>query len=254
MSARDSVRKAFRLASQLLKISCRNPRRLSHVLGTALAACYEVADPALDILRLPHVSVEDLLPIRDADRITLQAFPKTNASVSPIETVALILLLRRTGARNIFEFGTYKGASITQLALNARSNSRIYTLDLPETQTGSRLGISDPEDVVIAFEPGKGELIPVEFRDQISFVRQDSGDFDEGPFAQQMDFVFVDGAHNTAYVRNDSEKAWRMLKPSGIVAWHDCRVQDPAVVRYLLESSYAPMRITGTTLAFAVKH
>ena len=68
-----------------------------------------------------------------------------------------------------------------------------------------------------------------------------------------MDFVFVDGAHNFEYVKNDSEKGWRMLRSGGIMAWHDCRHQDPGVVRYLLQCRYKPSRVLGTTVAFAIK-
>ena len=68
-----------------------------------------------------------------------------------------------------------------------------------------------------------------------------------------MDFIFVDGAHSYDYVKNDSQKAWQMLRSGGIVAWHDCRVADPDVVKFLLESDYKPKRIIGTSLAFAIK-
>jgi predicted O-methyltransferase YrrM len=96
-------------------------------------------------------------------------------------------------------------------------------------------------------------LVPDDLRKRIEFLRQDSATFDEAPYVGQMDFVFVDGAHNAAYVRNDSEKGWRMLRPGGIMAWHDCRPADPAVVAYLLECPFRPARIFGTTLAFAAK-
>jgi predicted O-methyltransferase YrrM len=68
-----------------------------------------------------------------------------------------------------------------------------------------------------------------------------------------MDLVFVDGAHTFEYVQNDSQKAWRMLKPGGVVVWHDCRAQTPDVVRFLLQSPYQAARVEGTTLAFARK-
>jgi len=63
----------------------------------------------------------------------------------------------------------------------------------------------------------------------------------------------VDGAHSYDYVKNDSEKGWRMLRSGGVMAWHDFRMQDPDVVRYLLESPYQPARILNTSLAFARK-
>src|SRR5262249_23258031 len=156
----------------------------------------------------------------------LALFPKTHASISPLEFSCLVLLMNKARTRNIFEFGTYKGVSITQLALNLPADAKIYTLDLPAEPSATRFAIADPEDAVIAAEKGKGALVPAELRPRITFLQKDSAQFDESPYVGQMDFVFVDGAHNYDYVRNDSEKGWRMLRPGGIIAWHDCRIQD----------------------------
>jgi predicted O-methyltransferase YrrM len=244
----------FRLCQRLVRIAVFNPARLSHVFGNALHSAAEVVDKDTDLMRFPVVQVEDLLPESGREiRATLALFPKVNASISLLEAVALVLLLKKAKAKTLFEFGTYKGLCITQLALNVPEDARIHTLDLPEEDPKAALGITDPEDIEIAIEKGKGQLVPADLRQRIVFLKQDSATFDEKPFAGRMDFVFVDGAHNEPYVRNDSEKGWRMLRSGGIIAWHDCRVEDPAVVRYLLKSSYAPTRIWGTTVAFAVK-
>jgi predicted O-methyltransferase YrrM len=250
----NSVLKASRFGARLLKIAATNPARLSHVFGVATYACDEVVDRAHDLLRFRHVSVADLLPAEGPPlKIELALFPRTHASISVLEFTCLILLMKRAQARNVFEFGTYQGVSITQLALNLAPGSRIFTLDLPDEPAATRFTIADPEDAVIAAEKGKGALVPAELRPRIQFLQQDSAQFDETPYAGQMDFVFVDGAHNYDYVRNDSEKGWRMLRRGGVMAWHDCRPQDPDVVRYLLESSYQPARISGTTLAYVAK-
>jgi hypothetical protein len=250
----NALQKAGRLCANLLRIGLTNPRRLHYVMGMTLAATEDVADRSLDLLRLPHMRVEDLLPAPGSGfRATLALFHKTNASVSVLEFFTLILLLKRANAASVFEFGTYKGASITQMALNLGPQSRIYTLDLPEDDPRSRYAISSPKDAVIAVEKGKGSLVPADLRDRITFLQQDSATFDETPYAGSIDFVFVDGAHNLDYVHNDSEKGWRMLRPGGIMAWHDCCLGDPDVVRFLLGCPFAPTRVQGTSLAFAVK-
>jgi len=250
----SSARKALQLGARLLKIAAVNPTRLRIVLGTALSATDAVIDPACDLSRLAQVTVNDLLPPEGPPlRVNLALFPKTHASVSVLEFTCLALLLAKARAKNVFEFGTYKGVSVTQLALNLPEASRILTLDLPDEHHSTQFKISDPEDAEIAAESGKGSLVPVDLRDRIDFLRQDSATFDESPWASRMDFVFVDGAHNSEYVRNDSEKGWRMLRSGGVIAWHDCRPQDPAVVRYLLTCGFQPQHISGTTLAFATK-
>jgi hypothetical protein len=249
----NPVQKTFRLSCNLLKVVLFNPSRLSHVLGTALAASEEVAEPPLDLLRLKTVTVEDLLPEKGDARIQIALFPKTNASVSLLEMMGLILLMKRIEASNVFEFGTYKGVSVTQMALNAAGNGRVLTLDLPDAQFDTRFGRLDAEDAELVNEKGRGILVPPEIRPSITFLKEDSATFDERPYWEEMDFVFVDGAHNREYVKNDSEKGWRMLRKGGIIAWHDCRPLDPAVVAYLLKSEFRPCRIAGTSLAFAKK-
>ncbi len=250
----NPLHKTARLGFRLLKIAATNPRRLSHVLGTALWASDDVVDKSCDLLRLPVVEINDLLPAAGVPwEIKMLIFPKTHASISLLEFTALILLLKRAQSTRIFEFGTYKGVSITQFALNLPDDSRIYTLDLPEQTAGIRFAIPDPDELQIALESEKGSAVPAALRPRIQFLKQDSAAFDESSFAGNMDFVFVDGAHNYEYVKNDSEKGWRMLRRGGIIAWHDCRPEDPGVVRYLLQSSFKPRRIAGTTVAFATK-
>ena len=250
----SSARKGVQFLGRSLKLAVTRPSRLSHILGTALAASDEVADHATDLLRMRHASVEELLPEGAVlENISLVLFSKMHASLSVLEWFCLVLLMKKARARNIFEFGTYKGVSITQLATNLPADSRIFTLDLPDAPVPTKFAIADAEDEVIAKESGKGSLVPAALRPRIQFLKQDSAAFDESPYAGQMDFVFVDGAHNYHYVQNDSEKGWRMLRSGGIMAWHDCRPQDPDVVRFLLASSYQPTRVSGTTVAFAVK-
>ena len=250
----NSLRKAAQLGFRLAKISVFNPQRLSYVLGTALSASDLVIDRSRDLLRMQKVDINDLLhEAADPLRVELALFSKTYASVSVLEFICLVLLMKSVKATRVFEFGTYKGVSITQLALNLPSGSSIYTLDLPEEPIKTRLTIADPEDADIAVQKGKGSLIPADLKPRITFLKQDSAAFDESPYAGKMDFVFVDGAHNYDYVKNDSEKGWRMLRNGGIIVWHDFRPPDPGVVKYLLESTYKPVWVSGTTLAFAHK-
>jgi len=248
------IQKLARLAGNLLRISLTNPKRLRYVLGMTLAATDDVADPFIDLVRLPPVNVEDLLPAAGSTlRGSLILFSQTNASISVLEAVALTLLMKEAGAARVFEFGTYKGVSTTQLALNLPAEGRLYTLDLPEGDPRSRFPISFAKDAVIAAEGGKGSLVPDDLLPRIQFLKQDSAALDEQPYAGTIDLVFVDGAHNLEYVRNDSEKGWRMLRPGGIIVWHDCCIRDPDVVRYLLGCPFSPSRVVGTSLAFAVK-
>ena len=245
--------KTLSLLKNIGQLAVRRPRRLRHVFGTALAASEEVVGKDCDLLSLPQLPMEEIFATTDRFRISLEVFPGAAAAISPLEFICLVLLAKRVNAHKVFEFGTYQGVSITQLALNLPAEAEIYKLDLPDNPVQTLYPITDAQDREIASLPIKGSLVPDELRSRIHFLKEDSARFDETRFAGRMDLVFVDGAHNTDYVRNDSEKGWNMLRPGGALVWHDCRASDPDVVRYLIGCAYHPSRISGTTLAFAIK-
>ena len=106
----------------------------------------------------------------------------------------------------------------------------------------------------IAAEGGKGILIPRDLLDRVTFLSSDSATFDESAYHGTIDLAFVDGAHSYEYVKSDSEKAWKMLRPGGIIAWHDCVSSHRDVVKYIKESGFSAKLVAGTALAFAVKN
>jgi len=220
-------------------------------MGVANWVAGEIVDPVADVRSIPEVDVLNICP--GTRRWTLQSFPSVGASVSPLECAALAALAHRAKAKRIFEFGTYKGVSTTQLVLNVEAGGMVFTLDLPEDHPAYSLPIPKPEEQAIAAEGGKGILIPRDLLDRVTFLQADSASFDETPYLESMDLVFVDGAHSYDYVKNDTEKGLKMLKLGGLIAWHDCVPSHRDVVRYLKECGLDVMRVQGTALAFAFK-
>lgn len=248
------VKKLLNLSGSLVVLLFTNPGALRHVLGIALHAAGQVRNPETDVRSLPAISVDDLVSeVGRDEELRLHSFSGIPASVSPLEAYALAVLVKLAGARNAFEFGTYKGVSSTQLVLNLDEPARLFTLDLPEDDPRCVLAIDKSEEVELTRERKKGSLVPERLREKIEFLKSDSAVFDETPYVGQIDFVFVDGAHSWEYVKNDSEKGWRMLKKGGVMAWHDCAPNHRDVVRYLKGSGFKPRLISGTALAFAVK-
>lgn len=246
------IDKFIQLGSRLITITLRNPHDLQHVLGTANWTAGEIIDPVADVRSIPTVDLLDVCP--GTQRWTLQSFPSVGASVSPMECAALAALSHLVGAKRIFEFGTYKGVSTTQLALNVSAGGMVFTLDLPEDHPAYSLPIPKPEERQIAAEGGKGILIPRDLLDRITFLRSDSAIFDEAPYLDSIDLVFVDGAHSYEYVKNDTERGWKMLRSGGVLAWHDCNAQHRDVVRYIKECGFGAKLVVGTALAFAIKN
>jgi predicted O-methyltransferase YrrM len=231
-----------------------NPRGLREVSGVALGLSEYYLDPELDVLPIPAVTMMELIADEtSAVLATIVAFPQIGFSITLDEAMGLAILMQKCRARRVFEFGTHRGVSTSQLAANLPADGAVFTLDLPREDTSTRFEVNDWAEKEVANFPRKGDLIPENLRGKVTFLTQDSALFDPKPYANTMDFIFVDAAHTREYVVNDSEKAWAMLRPGGIVAWHDCRPQSPDVVKFIRACKYNPKRIIGTTLAFAVK-
>jgi predicted O-methyltransferase YrrM len=86
---------------------------------------------------------------------------------------------------------------------------------------------------------------------------EDSATFDYGPYHDRCDIVFVDGAHSFQYVESDTKAALRLLRPSGLIVWHDFNDGFfwPDVHKYLnfFARHHEVYRIRGTMFAVARK-
>jgi predicted O-methyltransferase YrrM len=242
--------KATKFVLSLLKIAIRQPSDLRHVFGVASATAMAIQDTEADVRDFPETTLEEIAP---AARFTFQIFHGAQASITLIEAGALAALMARLRARRVFEFGTYRGVSTTQIALNLPPDGHLFTLDLPPDKMSGALRVDKPAERRIAAETGKGNLVPDELRSKVTFLHSDSATFDTGPYAGSMDLVFVDGAHSYDYVRNDTAKGLSLLRDGGVIAWHDCAPNHRDVVRSLKESKLSIKRVRGTALAFAFK-
>lgn len=140
-------------------------------------------------------------------------------------------------AKSIFEFGTYQGRTTYHLAL-ANNDVHVTTLDMPPKPDW-------------AYAKYNG----IYFRDteqasRISQLFQDSRDLDTTPHREKYDFVFVDADHTYEGVKNDTLKAFEMLKPGGAIMWHDYAPKSAGLVKFFVEftKSRPLFRIKGTCL------
>ena len=239
------MKKPLLFLFRLLKIALKNPRDLRHVIGAADAASRQLENPKSDTRIFQKIEYSSILP--HTGRFYFQTFRGVEASVTLTEGAALAALIQLSKAKRVFEFGTYKGVSTTQLALNLPVDGIVYTLDLPEDHPiyleYSRL----------ASETGMKILVPEDVVSKVQFLKSDSAEFDTTPYRNSIDLVFVDGYHSYEYVKNDTEKGWEMLRPGGIIAWHDCVPDRPEIIRYLKSLNPLPKLVESTSLAFAIK-
>ena len=157
----------------------------------------------------------DLGDFWPADRaVCLTELAASSHNVSERELVALCCLAAAVDARELFEFGTFDGRTGANLLRNC-PGSRLTTLNVrPEDMNRETLDSAGGEV--------GGRLrraADLEGRWQQVFAW--SHEHDYAPLAGSMDFVFVDAGHGYDAVRHDSAAAARMLRPGGVIAWHD---------------------------------
>jgi predicted O-methyltransferase YrrM len=149
------------------------------------------------------------------------------AGTSDREAYVLAVLSKR--ARTMFEFGTCTGRTTYLWARNSPPDAVVTTLTLR------------PDEVERAYTPDQGDdpsdtnFARVQSRyDRFLYTGSaverkvvqlygDSKELGITPYIDHCDLIFVDGSHAYSYVANDSEKALQMVKPGGIIIWHDYR-------------------------------
>jgi predicted O-methyltransferase YrrM len=148
-----------------------------------------------------------------------------SGTVADMASLASLVALRRP--LQVLEFGTCEGASTWHLWANAPPEATITTLDIPpETQV---VGSTDLELQGLRSRP----LLPDDSR--VRLIEVDSRTWI--PDVRDVDFCFIDAGHSYECVKNDTEKAFAVMRPGGLIVWHDAswRRDGYAVNDYLRE-------------------
>jgi hypothetical protein len=159
---------------------------------------------------------------------------------------AWILSCLAKSSKNIFEFGTCSGKTTTLFALNSPPNSKVYTVTL-NPKSLPNLSIGGNQDSKVALKNAVKETIYDQFiftkmsiKNKINLIFQDSTKLNIDKFKNLMDLIFIDGGHNYSCIKNDTEKAFKMIKKQGYIFWHDYKVYKNSckdVVKYIHEIS-----------------
>ena len=205
--------------------------------------------------RISSGPLPTFLPAVRQDSVIMQGAFSEHGNMTHEELYNLCLLLKHKDAKTVFEFGTFNGNTTFHLALNGNPSARILTLNLPGPATETEFSHSAEDRKVVRDKTRSGERFhgtPQAAKIQELFG--DSATFDYSPFRNSIEFALIDAGHEYEYVKNDTEKALVMVKPGGMLVWHDFP-NAPGVARYLTEIStqFKVMHISGTRLAFAWK-
>jgi SAM-dependent methyltransferase len=158
------------------------------------------------------------------------------------DTEAWILAVVAKGANRMFEFGTGTGKTAYLWARNQPEGGKVTTLTLGHHQVSDYRNAEGDDPLAVQYAQDESALTTFLYsgtaaESQIEQLFGDSKSFDESPFVESCDVVFVDGSHAYSYVVSDTQKALRMVKPGGLVLWHDFNLASPGVFQAIKELS-----------------
>ena len=169
---------------------------------------------------LPTRALAELFPGAEWLEVTLlpRLLRRHEWAMPESELAVLGALCRALQPRSIVEFGTFTGGSTLMMAANTPPQARIITVDLdPSTRAAHRDGLGTG---IGGFEVG--ELFRESaYANKIEQRYANTQEFDATSLAGSVDFLFLDGDHTYDFVRSDTDKALRMLRPGGTLLWHD---------------------------------
>ena len=204
---------------------------------------------------LPEASWRELIASRPVHVVGAR---KANGNVRLSE----LAVLAKAGAAvpaggSIIEIGTFDGRTALNLAVNSAADTKVFTLDLPpDVSTKFELAVGERQFVEKAAPGERYRRCGAPWSESACRITQlhgDSAAFDWSPFASTARLVFVDGSHSYEYASGDSETAFRLVAPGGMVIWHDYGVWE-GVTRALDDLETARKlglrKIRGTSLVF----
>lgn len=160
--------------------------------------------------------VEEAFPEIKKSECKLNFVRLTPYNLSWEEIVTISQLVSIFSPKSLFEFGTFNGLTTLLLAMNSSDDAVVNTIDIVNGEFD--FGVDTPFFKKISV--GEYFLGMPEAR-KVKQLTGDTTKFDFSEYDEKMDFIFVDGGHAYDIVMNDSEKAFKMIRPGGMIVWHD---------------------------------
>jgi len=166
---------------------------------------------------LVHQRADLALPELYKAEIRLTHLAWTFGSITRLESLTFLCMMARYFNGDVFEFGTFRGRTTYNLALNTAGT--VHTIDNASNAYGGYV----PGELFIGKQP------------DIDLRIGDSRTVDISDLHHKMSLVLVDGGHDTETVESDTDKAWQLVKyinedSAGIIVWDDYDLTWPAVV------------------------
>jgi len=209
----------------------------------------------LQAVKLPAASWKSVLKPAS---IRLTGTAKKNGNVRLSELGILAQAARQCPPDScIFEIGTFDGRTTLNMLLNAHPSVKIHTLDLPADHTTAFAIEAGERQFVDKPLPGSRCLDYLarhpDMQGRIHQWLGDSATFNYSGHEGNCSLVFVDGSHAYDYAKADTETAMRLVRPGGVVIWHDYGIW-PGVTEFLeschLNNGMNLLHLRGTSLVF----
>ncbi len=166
-------------------------------------------------------------PVDDLDRLVKLATRGYWRSITPIQNVheilALLRILKRARPQRILEIGTASGGTLFLFTRVAATDAQLVSIDLPGGPGGG--GYPQWKSPLYHEFPLPGqrlELIRDDSHDPAVLARVAKLIGDAG-----LDFLFIDGDHSYEGVKRDFEMYGTLVKPKGLIAFHDIDYAPP---------------------------
>ena len=169
-----------------------------------------------------------------------------NPYLSSYETAVVVSLIRSVKPRIVIEFGCQLGRTAKTVLDNVPGIVRYIGVDVPFSYKPKLKQQSDE----IPGTPGLYASGDTRFW----LLRPNNGTLDLLPTdLEPCDAVFIDGDHSEYVVRHDSLLARLLVRPGGILIWHDYdnpAVEVTPVLDRFCEGGWPIKHVTGTWVAF----
>ncbi len=163
------------------------------------------------------------------------------------EIEMLLWLVARVQPKAVLEFGVHEGMTARALLDNIKSIKSYQGID---AKPGYRPGCH-----VQRYEVPQhaGRLVNGDPRFELVLRPRGSLDLKASDL-KPCDVAFIDGDHSAVAVIHDTELATALVRPGGLIIWHDYHDRRTVDVRDVLDDMYAKgrplQRIDNTWLAF----
>lgn len=150
--------------------------------------------------------------------------PPYSGGLLALENIALIKILNLINPKRLFEFGTYRGETtrfiIENLDFRSDKDRKFWTLDIDSLEGVCFEG--NDKELALHSVSSKRFYQESKHANTVTQILEDSMKFDPNSIPDKMDFILIDANHAYDYVKNDTEKALKMISPiNSVIIWHD---------------------------------